>query len=185
MHAVEWIEEHGRFLRSISAGQLRRALDRQKHTRTWCGFATKRPRKTWCSDACVRSYQAILPKTCAYISYRRDRGICQLCGVDTIRLQSLFLKFRQRWATATTPEESAEWRAVFDTFCGHLRDLGFVVTHCQLKSMTEADHIRPVVEGGGLTGVENYRTLCVPCHKELSRQLNFKLRRNRRKRKVA
>lgn len=29
----------------------------------------------------------------------------------------------------------------------------------------EADHIVPVVEGGGGCGLEGYRTLCVPCHK--------------------
>ena len=30
----------------------------------------------------------------------------------------------------------------------------------------EADHIKAVVEGGGMHGIENYRTLCLPCHKK-------------------
>ena len=30
----------------------------------------------------------------------------------------------------------------------------------------EADHIIPVIEGGGECGLENYRTLCLPCHKK-------------------
>ncbi len=29
----------------------------------------------------------------------------------------------------------------------------------------QADHIVPVVEGGGVCGLENYRTLCTACHK--------------------
>jgi 5-methylcytosine-specific restriction endonuclease McrA len=29
----------------------------------------------------------------------------------------------------------------------------------------EMDHVVPVVEGGGLCGLDGYRTLCVPCHK--------------------
>ena len=29
----------------------------------------------------------------------------------------------------------------------------------------EADHIVPVVEGGGSCGLENIRTLCIPCHR--------------------
>lgn len=29
----------------------------------------------------------------------------------------------------------------------------------------QADHIVPVVEGGGACGLENLRTLCEPCHK--------------------
>jgi hypothetical protein len=30
----------------------------------------------------------------------------------------------------------------------------------------EADHIIPVVEGGGECGLENYRTLCLSCHRK-------------------
>jgi 5-methylcytosine-specific restriction endonuclease McrA len=29
----------------------------------------------------------------------------------------------------------------------------------------QADHTTPVAEGGGLCGLEGYRTLCTPCHK--------------------
>lgn len=29
----------------------------------------------------------------------------------------------------------------------------------------QADHVQPVVEGGGLCGLDNYRTLCTVCHK--------------------
>jgi 5-methylcytosine-specific restriction endonuclease McrA len=36
------------------------------------------------------------------------------------------------------------------------------------SSLWEADHIVPVAEGGGACGLENYRTLCVPCHKEIT-----------------
>lgn len=35
----------------------------------------------------------------------------------------------------------------------------------------DADHIIPVVEGGGLCGLDNYRTLCHPCHKICTAQL--------------
>jgi len=30
----------------------------------------------------------------------------------------------------------------------------------------QADHIVPVIEGGGECGLDNYRTLCTACHKE-------------------
>ena len=33
------------------------------------------------------------------------------------------------------------------------------------RSFWEADHVVAVVEGGGLCGLENLRTLCRPCHK--------------------
>lgn len=35
----------------------------------------------------------------------------------------------------------------------------------------EADHIIPVVEGGGECGLENYRTLCLPCHRKATAAL--------------
>lgn len=34
-----------------------------------------------------------------------------------------------------------------------------------------ADHILPVVEGGGLRGLENFRTLCVACHQTATAEL--------------
>lgn len=38
-------------------------------------------------------------------------------------------------------------------------------------SFWDMDHIKPVVLGGGLTGLENLRTLCQPCHKRRTREL--------------
>lgn len=35
----------------------------------------------------------------------------------------------------------------------------------------EADHVVPVVEGGGLCGLDNYRTLCLPCHRQETAKL--------------
>jgi hypothetical protein len=38
-------------------------------------------------------------------------------------------------------------------------------------SLWQADHIRPVVEGGGGCGLDNYRTLCLRCHKRATAAL--------------
>ena len=35
----------------------------------------------------------------------------------------------------------------------------------ETRSLWDADHIVPVVEGGGGCGLGNYRTLCVVCHR--------------------
>jgi 5-methylcytosine-specific restriction endonuclease McrA len=35
----------------------------------------------------------------------------------------------------------------------------------------DADHIIPVKEGGGMCGLENIRTLCIKCHKEVTKSL--------------
>jgi 5-methylcytosine-specific restriction endonuclease McrA len=40
----------------------------------------------------------------------------------------------------------------------------YVGTHHKL-SRFDMDHVVPVVEGGGVCGLENLRTLCRPCHR--------------------
>jgi 5-methylcytosine-specific restriction endonuclease McrA len=40
----------------------------------------------------------------------------------------------------------------------------------------QADHIVPVAEGGGNCGLENFRTLCTPCHQNETQKLNHRLR---------
>lgn len=47
----------------------------------------------------------------------------------------------------------------------------------------DADHIVPVVEGGGLCGLENYRTLCHPCHKRVTAELAARRAEQRRQEK--
>lgn len=44
----------------------------------------------------------------------------------------------------------------------------------------DADHIVPVVEGGGECDLENYRTLCHPCHKIVTADLAARLAERRR-----
>ena len=47
----------------------------------------------------------------------------------------------------------------------------------------EADHIIPVVEGGGLCGLQNYRTLCLACHRKETAALARRRAEARRKAK--
>ena len=42
-----------------------------------------------------------------------------------------------------------------------------------------------VAEGGGECDLENYRTLCVPCHRQVTAELRERLRTSRRKRRIA
>ena len=41
----------------------------------------------------------------------------------------------------------------------------------------DADHIIPVVEGGGECDLSNIRTLCIPCHRKVTAELRKRLRR--------
>lgn len=90
--------------------------------------------------------------------FERDKGICALCGTDTEALsKELINRFRDLPGVLERNRE--------------LRRLGYNPG----QSFWEADHIVPVVEGGGECGLDNYRTLCVPCHKQVTQELRSRL----------
>jgi 5-methylcytosine-specific restriction protein A len=110
----------------------------------WCKGAVSGRRRTFCSDACVHEWR--LRSSTSYLRecvFERDHGICALCGVDTHRTKRRALR--------------------------ELKATG--VIHKRRKSWWEADHILPVVEGGD-SNLDNIRTLCIPCHRGVTRELH-------------
>ena len=133
----------------------------------WCGTETAPPRRTWCSQSCVdewmvRSSSARMRQAI----FRRDQGVCAVCGCDTELLRRvLWHVWRSR--------EGADW---FDSLLGEIGLSGNVLS----RTLWEADHIVPVVRGGGGCGPENIRTLCVPCHRAETARLAADRARERR-----
>lgn len=137
--------------------------------------------------------------------YERDRGVCAMCGVDAERMEwrakiaSVWEWCRRTdWHTRTSRWVSRgrgrSWmhsvpkcfgsgrfawnservqRAVKDRLERMKLD-GWPIHRRQ--SWWEADHIVPVVEGGGQCGPENYRTLCIRCHRKVTRELRQRLK---------
>ena len=89
--------------------------------------------------------------------FLRDRGICACCGVDT-----LFELRRLR-------RSRAERRAALMQHWGLKTRLR--------KSLWDADHIVPVMEGGGACDLDNIRTLCLRCHRAATAALRERVRR--------
>jgi 5-methylcytosine-specific restriction endonuclease McrA len=48
----------------------------------------------------------------------------------------------------------------------------------------DADHIVPVVEGGGECGLSNFRTLCISCHAKETKRLHGRLAAGRKKERI-
>jgi 5-methylcytosine-specific restriction endonuclease McrA len=90
--------------------------------------------------------------------FERDAGICALCQVDTHKL-------RRRVMRMPFPARMRELRALIETG----------IIHRRRKSWWEADHILAVVEGGD-SNLDNIRTLCIPCHKGVTRELRERRR---------
>ncbi len=108
----------------------------------WCQVPIKPPRRTFCSDACVHEWR--LRSDPSYVREqvaRRDRGICQHCGVKVLAEER---RWRRKRPPAWKRGASRAWR--------------------KARPRWEADHIVPVADGGGYCGLENYRLLCRTCH---------------------
>lgn len=140
-----------------------------------CGTEVPQGRGAFCGDACADDWAVRnSPSLMRQRAYQRDRGVCALCGIDSALLAKALHAEWRRLKLATTDRQRqarAEFRRKYRWFFSR-------------RSYWDADHIVPVVEGGGETGLENMRTLCVPCHqrvtKDLARRRASRRRQDRR-----
>lgn len=122
----------------------------------FCSVEVKPPRITFCSGEMT------------LYSRRKINGIWTrvVCRQGFGCVHQYLIRSRSRYARD----------AVFD------RD-GGKCAHCGIqhgrKGPWQADHIVPVVEGGGLCGLENLRTLCTGCHKTVTAELRTRLKNER------
>jgi 5-methylcytosine-specific restriction protein A len=122
----------------------------------WCALEVPTGRRTFCSDFCVHEWR--LRTDPGYLRdqvLERDRGVCWSCSVDTRVVEGILKRSR-----GTTRQR--------------------LLNHWDLprytgRSLWEADHIIPVVEGGGECDLSNLRTLCLRCHRMAT--LGLRLRR--------
>ena len=126
----------------------------------WCAMEVPGRRRTFCSDWCVHEWR--LRSDPGYLRdqvFRRDKGVCAICRVDTVEAH-LQLK-----------------RARGERRLDRLKKWG--LTRVTRKSLWDADHILPVAEGGGECDLSNIRTLCLVCHRRITQELLTRLREKR------
>ena len=122
----------------------------------WCALAVPKGRRSFCSEDCVHQWR--LRSSPAYLRgavLKRDRGVCARCTVDTIAAWGMLRKARG----ARRQELLAVWG----------------LTSLRRRSLWDADHVLPVAEGGGECDLDNLRTLCVHCHRMMTRELRERL----------
>jgi 5-methylcytosine-specific restriction protein A len=123
-------------------------VGRQRTPCRWCGAEVSGRRRTFCSAACVHEWK--LRTDPGYLRqqvFARDRGVCAVCGVDTEALR----KDKRKLDYTARRQFEKQW--------GHR------------KHLWDADHIVPVVEGGGECDLSNMRTLCLECHRDVTAAL--------------
>jgi 5-methylcytosine-specific restriction protein A len=142
----------------------------------WCGVEVPKGRRSFCSDACVHEHK--LRSDPGYIReqvFQRDFGVCALCGTDCDKVLRVFKALLRKAGlkVAQFPrkvEREPERYGALDMF-----RLQFPWFN-PFISPWAADHIVPVVEGGGECGIENIRTLCLGCHASVTRELRSRLK---------
>jgi 5-methylcytosine-specific restriction protein A len=151
-------------------GKDKKKLKRGKNGRFLCRFCETEvtpPKRTFCSKECVHNWK--LRTSGSYVRYcliKRDHGICALCGINTLQLKKTGRAILKDYG------REAYWKFAKSFNMPPER-----------KSWFDADHIVPVVEGGGEADLSNYRTLCVPCHKAVTKQLQKRLSNKKKERK--
>lgn len=166
----------------------------------WCGVALTGRKISFCGSPCVHEWRLRSdPNYVRGLLKKRDHGVCALCGMDTLAVKARI----ERALRETEPARKAisGWGENFIAkevltpmvrrWC---RLLSFINRHkvankysgrswyedYRVRSLWDADHILQVKEGGGECGLDNYRTLCLWCHKRAT-ALYAKERAERRK----
>ena len=136
----------------------------------WCNQEITSPRRrTFCSAACVHEYK--LRSNGNYLRecvYARDKGVCKGCGYDTKQLaNTLYMMTHQvkRTRVPIPAQESEYWNMRMEYNISKNRR---VWKSKYGGGLWDADHINPVSNGGGCTGIDNLRTLCCACHRSVT-----------------
>ena len=131
----------------LAKGDAGRALCR------WCNLEVPARRRTFCSDWCVEEWR--IRSDPGHLRQRvleRDGGVCAVCRIDCIaEFQRL-----KRMRGASRAKALLLWKPG------------------KRKSLWDADHIVPVVEGGGECDLSNLRTLCLRCHRNRTAELRLR-----------
>ena len=149
-------------VRAMQGGRVRRSdVPRGLNGRglcRWCSIEVPPRRLTFCSAYCVHEWR--LRTQPAYLrdqGFLRDKGRCSGCGVDTL----FELRRLRRSRRVRRLEMMPHWGPK-----AKLR-----------KSLWDAEHIVPVIEGEGECDLANIRTLCLRCHRVATAALRERIRR--------
>jgi 5-methylcytosine-specific restriction enzyme A len=125
----------------------------------WCRMEIlAKRRRTFCSAYCVHQWR--LRSDPGYLRdqvFLRDKGVCGLCGTDTVAEYARLLRSRGK-----VREE--------------LLEVWGMRSVAARKTLWDADHVRAVAEGGGECDLDNLRTLCLCCHREVTADLRRRLK---------
>ena len=137
--------------RRETVAQMRRRLNRGPRECTVCGEEMPARRRSFCSDACMLLKDWPAARNAAL---NRDKCVCHICGFDSNALRRIWRHLD--WITKRH-------------LSGELAVIGFDGFGRNYGAGLNVDHIVPVADGG-THAQDNLRTLCIPCHKQVTRE---------------
>ena len=148
-----------------------------KHACAWCGEALSNlsfhsdVTSTYCSRECTEEGRLRRGKSSQIRQqlFALERGICCLCGIDAY---AFFLRVKSlQPAERLNALCNTNWKLP-----KNMHALERLLHSPKEGDFWQADHIIPVVEGGGDCSLDNLRTLCTPCHQNETLLLHHRLR---------
>ncbi|QDZ20471.1 SNF2-like DNA helicase [Chloropicon primus] len=148
-------------------------------------------RDLYCSSTCYD--RASLSSSSSYVRRKLreiEKGVCQTCSLDCIKLVGALRAVKPKGKSALDLKEAVEERrkilyAYSETFSR--RGFGALRERLLMQPIEgnawQADHVVAVFQGGGCAGLDNMRTLCVCCHKEVTAE-QAKLRARERRQRL-
>ncbi len=121
-----------------------------------CGEPIPKNRRTWCSRECDRKFN---PASVLSEVRKRDKDVCAFCGLDHPHEKKKWYANKPEWIynLGVPPEKRI---SMFNSHQEWLRAKPTPINY---------DHIIPFCDGG-LTVLENIRTLCEKCHKKRTKR---------------
>lgn len=148
------------------------ALRKSLHVCCECGKPLPKKchrNRRWCGKACVDAYLIrAQPGYARKLVFRRDRGVCCMCQLDTFRVQ------HEAHGALIHAHEAPTSIGAFKPYQGRSAVLYPVLRKYGLqrwwkrKSWWDMDHILPIADGGGECDLSNLRTLCLKCHQQVT-----------------
>lgn len=132
----------------------------------WCGVPVVPPKRTFCSKECVHEWKLrSSPQYVRQCLFKRDRGVCTSCGLDTYKLSKGLRK-------PLAGESKEDWsKRVKQT-----RKKYNIPDH--RVTLWDANHKIPVASGGGCCDLDNFESLCIWCHRKITNNFLHSRRNN-------